>query len=165
MNSEHIYEEKIFAKLTGGLLGAMAVLMLIIMAYLFLVESIDDDPFLFPMFIIMFLVFLLLALNSGILSIKIDYQKITVGFGVFKKRIPWENIEESSIDETSAIKYGGAGIRTARVNGEWVQVFNVVGGPRVVLKLKVGRYKKFVFSTKNPEEVINVINGQLVLTK
>ena len=77
---------------------------------------------------------------------------------------PWENIEDVYVDETPAIKYGGAGIRTARIKGEWVLVYNVIGGPRVVLKLRVGKYKKFVFSTKNPEEVINVIKGQLVLT-
>ncbi len=165
MNSENIYEEKIFAKLIGGMLGAVSAMMLITLIYQITSDAIDDAPYLNVLFLVMFLAFFLLTLNFGRLIIRINFREVSVGYGVIKKKIPWENIEDVYVDETPAIKYGGAGIRTARIKGEWVLVYNVIGGPRVVLKLKVGRYKKFVFSTKNPEEVINVIKGQLVLTK
>ena len=52
----------------------------------------------------------------------------------------------------------------SRIKGEWVLVYNVIGGPRCVLKLKEGKFKKFVFSTKNPEEVVNVVKGQLAIS-
>lgn len=165
MNSDYIYEEKIVAKLIGGMFGAISAVMLITLIYQLTTDAIDDAPYIDALFIILFLGFFLLTLNFGRLIIRIDYRELTVRFGIFKKRVPWENIEDVYVDETTAIKYGGAGIRTARIKGEWVLVYNVIGGPRVVLKLRVGRYKKFVFSTKNPEEVINVIKGQLVLTK
>jgi hypothetical protein len=146
-------------------LGAVTVFMIITLAYLILEESADEDPIFVPIFTTIIISLVFLTLNFGRLSIKVDYHTVTVGYGIIKKRIPLENIKDCNIDETPAIKYGGAGIRTIKIKGEWILVFNVVGGPRVALSLRQGRYKKFVFSTKNPEEVINVIKGQLVLTK
>lgn len=164
MNSDTIYEEKIFAKVIGGLLGVVSVLMFIIFVYQFLVKPPEEEQWATWLVFILFLAMLILTIIFARLIIRITYQGISVGFGIVKKRIPWENIKDCEIDETSAIKYGGAGIRMARIKGEWVLVYNVIGGPRCVLKLKEGRFKKFVFSTKNPEEVVNVIKGQLAIS-
>jgi hypothetical protein len=165
MNSETIYEEKIFAKVTGGLLWTMAVVMLILIIFVPILEQEDEGSYLYILFVSLLILFVILALIFGRLVIRVDYQNVMVGFGFIKKRILWENIKEVYQDETSAIKYGGAGIRTTRLEGEWVIAYIIVGGPRVVLRLKEGKFKRFVFSTQNPEEVINVIKGQMVLTK
>jgi hypothetical protein len=164
MNSDYIYEEKIFAKVIGGMIGAATAILFIILIYQVSINPSDEVPWLPVVILISFIIFLFLTLNFIRLVIRVTYQDITVRYGIFRRRIGWENIEDAYIDDTPAIKYGGAGIRTARITGEWVLVYNVVGGPRCVLKLKEGRFKRFVFSTKNPEEVINVIRGQLVLT-
>ena len=164
MNSDTIYEEKIFAKIIGGLLGAVSVVMFIIFVYQVLVEPLEDEQWATWLFFIIFLAMLILTAIFARLIIRITYQGISVGFGIVKKRIPWENIEDIDIDKTSAIKYGGAGIRMSRIKGEWVLVYNVIGGPRCVLKLKEGKFKKFVFSTKNPEEIVNVVKGQLAIS-
>ena len=164
MDSDYVYEEKIFAKVIGGLFGVVSVIMLIILIYQITVGPLGDSPEPTMFFLIMFIIFFILTLNFARLIIRISFQSVTVGYGIIKKRIPLENIEDCEIDKTPAIRYGGAGIRTTRIKGEWVLVYNVVGGARCVLKLKEGRFKKFVFSTKNPEEVVNVIKGQLVLT-
>jgi hypothetical protein len=164
MDSDSIYEEKIFAKVLGGLMGGISAIMLIILVYQLIMGPYGDSQELTMFFLIMFIIFFVLTLNFARLIIRISFQSVTVGYGVIKKRIPMENIQDCEIDKTPAIRYGGAGIRTARVKGEWILVYNVVGGPRCVLRLKEGRFKKFVFSTKNPEEVVNVIKGQLVLT-
>lgn len=164
MDSDNIYEEKIFAKVIGGLLGVVSVFILIILIYQITVGPLGDDPAPSYFFLIMFIFLFILTLNFSRLIIRVSFQAVTVGYGIIKKRIPMENIEDCEIDKTPAVRYGGAGIRTARIKGEWVLVYNVVGGPRCVLKLKEGRIKKFVFSTKNPEEIVNVIKGQLVLT-
>jgi hypothetical protein len=163
VNSDYIYEEKIFAKVIGGILGVVSAIMLIVLIYQITVGPLGDDPAPTVIFLILFIIFLILTLIFSRLVIRISFQSVTVGYGIIKKRIPMENIEDCEIDKTPAIKYGGAGIRTARIKGEWVLVYNVVGGARCVLKLKEERFKKFVFSTKNPEEVVNVIKGQLVL--
>jgi hypothetical protein len=163
MDSDYIYEEKIFAKVIGGLLGSVTILMLVIMIYQIIEEPLGDDPAPTLFFFIMFLIFLVLTLIFSRLIIRITFQSITVGFGIIKRNIPLENISDIRIDETSAIKYGGAGIRMAKVKGKWVLVYNVIGGPRCVLTLKEGRFKEFIFSTKNPEEIMNVVKGQIVL--
>lgn len=108
MNSDYIYEEKIFAKLIGGILGIVTVFMIITMIYLITEESADEDPIFVPVFIIIIFSCLFLTINFGRLSIKINYQTVTVGYGIIKKRIQLENIRDCNIDETPAIKYGGA---------------------------------------------------------
>jgi hypothetical protein len=164
MNSDIIYEEKIFAKLIGGLLGAVSAVMFIIFIYQILVEPLEEEYWATWLFLIIFLAMMFLTFIFARLIIRITYQGISVGFGIIKKRIPWENIEDCEIDKTSAMKYLGAGIRMAKVKGEWVMVYSIIGGSRCVLKLKEGKFKKFVFSTKNPEEVVNVIKGQLAIS-
>jgi hypothetical protein len=165
MNSDIIYEEKIFAKVIGGIFWVVAIAMLAIIFLISALDPEDAEPYINVLLIIMAIIFVILGIIFSKLVIRVDYQNVTVGFGFIKKRVPWENIKEVYQDETSAIRYGGAGIRTARIEGEWVIAYIVVGGPRVVIRLKEGRFKKFVFSTKNPEEVVNVIKGQMVLTK
>jgi hypothetical protein len=163
VDSDYVYEEKVFAKVIGGTLGVISVIMLFILIYQIIISPLGDEPALSYFFLVMFIIFLILTLNFSRLIIRISFQSITVGYGIIKKRIPLENIEDCEIDKTPAIRYGGAGIRTTGIKGEWVLVYNVVGGARCVLRLKEGRIKKFVFSTKNPEEVVNEIKGQLAL--
>jgi hypothetical protein len=40
-------------------------------------------------------------------------------------------------------------------------VYNIIGTPRVVLSLKTGRFREFVFSTRNPEKVLSIINDRI----
>ncbi len=165
MQSDLIYKEKVFAKVIGGMLGAVAAIMLFILVYQILIEPFGDHPAPTLFFLIMFLLFLGLTINFGRLVIKITHHSITVGYGIIKKTIPWENIDDCYVDQTSTVKYGGAGIRVAKVKGKLVLVYNTIGTPRCVLSLKEGRFQEFVFSTKNPEEVINVVKGQLAISK
>ena len=61
------------------------------------------------------------------LTIWISPDNITVGYGRITRQIPWKNIESCYLDETSAICYGGFGIRFARVRGKWGLVYNIIG--------------------------------------
>ena len=99
--------------------------------------------------------------NFGKLTISATSQSITVRYGMFKKVMRWEDIGDCYMDEAQAFSYGGWGIRIGMVNGKRRLVYNVLGGARVVLGLKNGRFDEFVFSTKNPEAVIEVIKGQV----
>jgi hypothetical protein len=139
--------------------------MLIVMMYQTLGEPLDDIQALPLLFLFMFLLFLGLAINFRRLSIIITPSTITVGFGIIKKKIPLENVTDCNPDDVSAVKYGGFGIKMARVNGKNRLVYNTIGTPRCVLSLKEGKFPEFVFSTKNPEEVINVVMGELRLMK
>ena len=114
-----------------------------------------------------FLILLLVAIlvNFSRLTIRMSPENITVGYGRITRQIPWENIESCYLDETSAIFYGGVGIRFARIRGKWRLVYNIIATPRVVLSLKAGRFQEFVFSTKNPDEVLSIINDRIAAPK
>ena len=75
MESDIIYEEKIFAKVIGGLLGSVMILMLVIMIYQIIEGPLGDDPAPTLFFLIMFLIFLVLRLlESEPLSHKLIFQ-------------------------------------------------------------------------------------------
>ena len=102
------------------------------------------------------------VINFGKLVIKATSRSITVKYGIFKREIPWKNVVDFYLDEASPLgSYGGYGIRIGRVNGKSRLVYNVLGGERVVLALKKGKFNEFVFSTNNPEAVMGVIKGRV----
>lgn len=160
-NTNNIYEEKIASKWTTGLLVFKMLIISSIMIYLIWTEPIQKYPVLNLFFWILFFFFLAVTINFSRLSVEITGESIIVGYGILKEKILLENIEDCYLDKTSAIYYGGWGIRISRINGKWRKVYNTVGEPRVVLLLKAGRFREFVFSTKNPEEIINLIKEQI----
>lgn len=154
MQADNIYEEKIFLKGTTGVLAIFTAGSLFALVY-----QIFPAPNWF--FLLMFLLFLGVMINFSRLVIRMTPRSIAVGYGIFKRTIIWENIEGCYLDEASTIRYGGWGIRIGRVKGKWRWVYNVIGGPRVVLSLREGRFREFVFSTKSPEQVIKVVKQQI----
>ncbi len=161
MQADNIYEEKIFSKWITIILAAFTVGFLFVLVYQILVEPIGTRPAPNWFNLLMSLLFLGLTINFSRLSIKMTPQSIVVGYGIFKHTIPWKDVEDSYLDEASTIRYGGWGIRIGRFKGKWRLVYNVIGGPRVVLLLKKGRFRELVFSTKKPEEVIKVGRQQI----
>lgn len=161
MQADNIYEEKIFLKGTTGVLAVFTAGFLFALVYQILVEPIGVRPAPNWFFLLMFLLFLGVMINFSRLVIRMTPRSIAVGYGIFKRTIIWENIEGCYLDEASTIRYGGWGIRIGRVKGKWRWVYNVIGGPRVVLSLREGRFREFVFSTKSPEQVIKVVKQQI----
>ena len=118
-----------------------------------------------PVFVFLILLLVLVLVNFSRLTIRMSPENITVGYGRVIQQIPWKNIESCYLDETSTIFYGGFGIRFARIRGRWRLVYNIMSTPRVVLSLKTGKFQEFVFSTKNPDEVMNLINDRVAGAK
>jgi len=154
MQADNIYEEKIFLKGTTGVLAVFTAGFLFALVY-------QIFPALNWFFLLMFLLFLGVTINFNRLVIRMTPRSIAVGYGIFKHTIIWENIEGCYLDEASTIRYGGWGIRIGRVKGKWILVYNVIRCPRVVLSLRGGRFREFVFSTKSPEQVIKVVKQQI----
>ena len=102
-----------------------------------------------------------LLTNLARLTISMTADAITVGYGRFRYTIPWQRIESCRQDKKSGIAYGGWGIRMAKTGGKSILVYNVIRAPRVILELKEGRFSQFAFSTRHPEEVINIIQQQI----
>lgn len=101
-----------------------------------------------------------LMFNFSHLTVSLSPQGVTAGYGPFRHFEPWGNIADAKRDESFALRsYGGWGIRFVYKNGGWTQVYNVIGTPAIILKLKDGKRKYFGFSTKRPDEVVALINS------
>ncbi len=163
MEANNIYEEKIFSKWTTIILVAKFLFILFLSVFLILLKP--EEPIeMTVLFILFFVLLLLLAvmINFNMLSIKITPRSIIVGYGIFQNKIPWENIEDCYLDKTSAIRYGGWGIRVGKVDKKWRKVYSTLRERRVVLSLKNNKpFKEFVFSTKNSEEVMNIVKQKI----
>lgn len=153
----YIYEEKIFSKLNAVIFAVLVGVLLYVLIYQLLVEPLGTDPAPNEFLFFMILLFAFIGINFSTLRITIDYQNVNVGYGIIKKSIPREEIEKCYLDETKAILYGGWGIRIGRVKGKWRLIYNTVGDPRVVLVLRGGWHKEFVFSTQNPQVIIKLL--------
>jgi hypothetical protein len=166
VTSDTVYEETIPFRLgliAVGIFSAFAVLMLVLLVLQLTSGPLGSRPAPDWFYIVMF-VFLsaigIFVTNFRKLTIRFTSQSITVAFGMLKRTIPWGDIEDCSRDESSAFAYSGWGIRIARVKGRWRLVYNVVGYPGVLLSLRAGRFREFVFSTKNVEQVLDIIRRQ-----
>lgn len=152
---EALYEETIYS----GLMGGLIILVIILLMFIFLMQYFSGSPvtpqpewLFFIMLIILFII-----LNFVRLSLKITSSYVLVAFGLFKYQVPLENIHNYYQDQQSAIRYGGLGIRLNRNQGKWYYGF-ILNGPRVVLELKDSRLDGFIFTTKNPREVIMILD-------
>jgi hypothetical protein len=152
-----IYEEKIFSKWITAILVPVTFFMVLILIYQILMGPVGTNPASNLFLLGMFLLFLGLTITFSRLIIRIAPGFISVGFGFFKQKISLENIENCYLDEASAVKYGGSGIRIGRVEGKWRLVYSIIGGPRIVLSLRKERFKEVAFSTKQPEKIIRTL--------
>lgn len=100
--------------------------------------------------------------NFSKLTISATSQSITVRCGMFEKVMCWEDIGVCYLKDVSPFDfYSGWGIRIGRVNGKRRLVYNVLGDKCVVLGLKNGRFDEFVFSTRTPDAVMEVVTGRI----
>jgi hypothetical protein len=156
-----IYEETIDMRVFTALLSGFAAVCLFVAIYQILIVSggANSPP---PWFFMLFaFLFLGIALNFRMLRIELSQQAVVVGYGIAKRRISWEVIERSYRDNVSSLRYGGWGIRIGRVRGKWRLVYNTPGTPRIVLVLNRWWFDEFVFSTRNPDEVLNLIRQRI----
>jgi hypothetical protein len=101
---------------------------------------------------------IIFSANFIILHTKITQDHLSVSCGIFKHITPWADINSCHLDNTT--EFNGYGIRYGRINGERVQGY-VMGNPKIVISLNKGKYRNFVFTTKNPEELIALIRKQI----
>ena len=156
-----LYEEDVYSGWNILITGAVTLLLLAVLVIQLLVGPVGAEPASDWFLLVMFLLFLALTVNFARLRIRITPQSITVGYGIIKYSVPWEKVADCYQDGATAAKYGGWGIRLGWVGGKRRLVYNILGGPRVVLSLKTGAFHEFVFSTRNPEGVIQAARQRL----
>ncbi len=91
------------------------------------------------------------------LQITLTNGQLEVAYGIFNhKRISLNNITSCDITKACFRTYGGVGIRFG-LDGSWA--YNTDFGEAVKLTFQHGR--PFVFSTKHPQEICNLLNELL----
>lgn len=100
----------------------------------------------------------LLVLNFLLISIRLDEEGVSARLGVFKTRARWDQVTGAEIDTLPGSAYGGWGVKGGRIGADYVQVYSTVAHRRVVIKLTGHKFDKLIFSTRNPEEVMRLVN-------
>ncbi len=160
MQEDEIYEETVPFTVAKWLL-AMEIAITILFLSLFVSQLPEGLSWFYLGMFLLFLGVTALIANFRKLNISITSQSITVAYGRIKYSIPWDRIEGCNLDRGSGARYGGWGIRMAKVKDKCLLVYNVIGSPMVILELKRGRFGQFIFSSRHPDEVLNIIKQQI----
>ena len=156
-----LYEERILSRWNVAIMAVVVFALLAALLYQLIVGPLGTEPAPNEFFIGMILFFIALGINSAILTVRVRVDGVTVGYGIIRHHVEWGNIVGCRLDDVSAVRYGGWGIRTAWVGGKRRLVYNIIGAPRVVVEKRMGRYHELAFSTKNPEAAMKAINEGL----
>jgi hypothetical protein len=112
-------------------------------------------------------VFAFYVLNYRKLTLLVDRKRLKLTFGLFSWTVPLENLQDCRLDDALPpfLKYGGAGIHFMTVSGRYRVNFNFLEYPRVVmaLKHKAGLVWDVSFSTRRPEELLEVLGSYLAV--
>jgi hypothetical protein len=156
-----VYEENLFSKWIAVTLGVVALGLLLLLAYQSIVGPVGTRPAPNWVYLSLIVLFFSLAFNFSILKVRVTEKGLHVGYSLYHHTVPWSSIKSCQIDNTSALRYGGWGIRMARIDGKWRLVLNVPSTPIVVLSLNEGFFREFAFSTANPQELLVVIAQEI----
>jgi hypothetical protein len=117
--------------------------------------SINREPWLLGLYVILDLFFIVVLLNFRKLVIEIDSTYLTASFGVIKKRIKLGDIRSCEPIEATLFVYTGMGIR---IGGDGSLAYLPSLGDAVRLGFDSGR--SFVFSTRNRDQVLQILNQE-----
>jgi Ca2+/Na+ antiporter len=157
MAEEIIYTEKLQSNKTEALFAGLTVVFFLVFMWRMSLGSLDVLGAVFLAFFVMFLFY---SLNYRTLVIQISVTALRIKFGILSWRVPLENIEGCRLDELPTLmRQGGAGIHFMLIRNRYRASLNFLEYPRVVvaLKKKIGPVRDISFSTRQPEEIIQVI--------
>jgi hypothetical protein len=164
-NKDIIYTEKLSSNKTGALFVTLTLIFTLLLVWRVNSLSLDWVAILCACFVVIFLFY---SINYKALLIRLYPESLKLTFGIFSWTVPVDNIGECSLDELPVImKYGGAGIHFMTIRKRYRASFNFLEYPRVVIafKKKVGPVRDISFSTRNPDEIIRLIQGALVANR
>ena len=158
---DKLYTEQVKSSGTGLLFLVLSVLFFTLFGWRFSAVGLRFFPGLLA-FIGLF--FFLYVLNYRILEITISSTQLKLKFGLISWKTRLDNIQEIRMDDSPAIiKYGGAGVHFAFVKGIYRAYFNFLEYPRVLVtfKDKQGPVQQLVFTTRQPDQVLDYINTRI----
>lgn len=157
MTDDTIYEERVSSDWTEALFLGLTILFFLLYRWLL---STGGPLFLRAAFLVLSLFFLFHSLNYRTLVIRLTPESLKLKFGIFTWRIPLDNIGECQLDELPKLMwYGGAGIHFMLIRKRYRASFNFLEHSRVLIafKRKVGIVQDISFSTRRPDDVIQLL--------
>lgn len=133
MQTNNFYEEKIFSKCIFLIMTSVNTIFFFVLIYQIIISPAGTQSAPNWIILLMFLINALVIINFSRLSINMNSHFIIVSYGIFKRKIKWNNIDYCYLDDTSIFRYGGWGIRFGKVKGKWRLVYNIIGAKTVVL--------------------------------
>ena len=165
-NDNLIYNEKVSSKWTAVLFLALTILFSLLLIWRVVSSNLD---FLAVVFFCLFALFLFYSVNYRTLIVRITEESLKLIFGIFTWTVPFENIEQCQLDDDLPFlkKYGGAGIHFMLIRKRYRASFNFLEHSRVVIRLKrkAGLIRDISFSTCQPNELIQLIQGAISADK
>ncbi len=163
MNENDIYKESLSSNKTTALFfGLMLVFFLL---FLWEIKVSGFQPIAI-VFLSLSVIFLFYVLNYRRLHIHISLDALTLRFGIFTWTVPFDNIANCALDDSlpKITKYGGAGIHFFVFEKKYRASFNFLEYPRVVVRFKKARglVKELSFSTRQPDEIIQIIGQEKI---
>ncbi len=153
----NVISELSWSKVSRGVLVAGAGLHVALVGVLLWKTPGPSASFLIPLAVTFIAVVALLAVQT--VRVAVDGVDLTVGFPLFRRRIPLSTIDQVSPVRYRWFQWGGWGIRY-----RWGAVlYNVPGDQGRAVELTLRNGKKVLFSAADPDAVCAAIRGQRVL--
>ena len=153
-NEEILYEEWVPAGRVVKIVMFSVILLISSIGIIISAFMPKELMFISIIFGVVSLFILLLYWNFRGLRITLTRHQLDVEYGIFNhKKILLEKISECETTKANFKKYGGIGIRFG-LDGSWAYTTDF--GEAVKLVFQKGR--PFVFSTRNPQKICNLIN-------
>jgi len=155
--SNVLYSEKVKSNITTALFVILALIFVGLFAWRYSVVGFRFTPGLFA-FLALFFCFY--VINYRVLTITITDQALRLDFGLISWRTDLENIAQSTLyDPPFWIKYGGAGVHFASVEGVYKAFYNFLEYPRILIKFrhKQGLVQALVFTTRQPDQILEIL--------
>lgn len=160
-----VYTERISSKKTTALFLALMILFLLLFIWRVNAGSWD---FLAIVFLCFFVLFFFYVVNYRTLIIHLTSQSLKLEFGIFSWKVPLDNVEECRPDEIPwVMRMGGAGIHFKFISKRYRASFNFLEYPRIVVafKRKVGPVREISFSTRQPDEVLQLLQDKVAANR
>jgi hypothetical protein len=103
--------------------------------------------------------FALVTVNFRHITLTLTEEKVEVRYGVFRTTRRWGQVIACEMDEKH--NFYGWGLRFGKYKCQWVWVYNVIGGPRVVFLTEKNKPRGLLVSTRNPEEVVRIASARI----
>lgn len=155
MDTDPLYQESLFSTKTFLLFLTLSCICSCLWVWRALTVKFD---LLVGLFVFLDLFFTFYTFNYRRLDICLTYNALQLKFGLFRWRVPLDNIASYKMDDdlSPLMRYGGAGIHFMFINGRYRASYNFLEYPRVVIsfKRKVGPAKELSFSTNQPYNLL-----------